>query len=117
MCLDLGDYDTRWHSMKMGDIFHTNGAVRKEEWSNNGDRNNRVYGMLIFLIWNFRFRTLISLFIQVFDCYLATNSAGKVACKYPFIVVVTNKLLTTSFFPVAVKGDLHLLPLFDLCLM
>ena len=69
--------------MKMGDIFHTNGVVRKEEWSNNGDRNNRVYGMHILWIWNFRFRTLISLFLQVFDCYLVTNSAGKVACKYP----------------------------------
>ena len=68
--------------MKMGDTFHTNGAVKKEEWRNDGDRNNRVYGMHILWIWYFRFRTLISLFIQVFDCYLATNSAGKVACKY-----------------------------------
>ena len=83
--------------MKMGDIFHTNGVVRKEEWRNDGDRNNRVYGMQILWIWNFRFRTLISLFIQVFDCYLATNSAGKVACKYP-LVVVTNKLLKNSVF-------------------
>ena len=49
--------------MKMGDIFHTNGVVRKEEWRNDGDRNNRVYGMHILWIWNFRFRTLISLFI------------------------------------------------------
>ena len=85
--------------MKTGDIFHTNGVVRKEEWSNNSDRNNRVYGMYILWIWNFRFLTLISLFIQVFDCYLATNSAGKVACKYPLIVVVvTNKLLQNSVF-------------------
>ena len=83
MRLDLGDYDTRWHSMKMGDIFHTNGVVRKEEWSNDGDRNNRVYGMHILWTGNFRARTLIPLFIQDFDCYLAMNSAGKVACKYP----------------------------------
>ena len=34
--------------MKLGDIFHTNGVVRKEEWRNDGDRNNRVYGMQIF---------------------------------------------------------------------
>ena len=33
--------------MKMGDTFHTNGVVRKEEWTNDGDRNNRVYGMHI----------------------------------------------------------------------
>ena len=69
--------------MKTGDIFYTNGVVRKEEWTNNGDHNNRVYGMHILWIWYFRFRTIISLFIQVFDCYLATNSAGKVACKFP----------------------------------
>ena len=84
--------------MKMGDIFHTNGVVRKEEWSNNGDRNNRVYGMHILWIWNFRFTTLMPLSIQDFDCYLATNSAGKVACKYPLIVVVTNRLLRSSVF-------------------
>ena len=84
--------------MKMEDIFHTNGVVRKEEWTNNRDRNNRVYGMHILCIWNFRFRTLIPLSIQDFDCYLATNSAGKVACKYPLIVVVTNRLLKNSVF-------------------
>ena len=85
--------------MKMGDIFHTNGVVRKEEWTNDGDHNNRVYGMHTLWIWYFRFRTLISLFIQDFDCYLATNSAGKVACKYPLVVVVvTNKLLKNSVF-------------------
>ena len=77
--------------MKKGDIFHTNGVERREEWRNNGAGN--PYGMHAYLwIWYLSFRTLISSFIQVWDCYLAKNSAGKLACKYP-PVVVANKLL------------------------
>jgi len=53
---NLGDFDNRWHSMKTGDIFHTNGVLRKEEWKNNQTGSTSVWG-----------------------CFLATNSAGRVA--------------------------------------
>ncbi|EDQ98971.1 uncharacterized protein LACBIDRAFT_335496 [Laccaria bicolor S238N-H82] len=74
---NLGDCDKRWHSMKLGDIFHTNGVERKEEWRNNGA--GKIYSMAYSWIWYMSSRTLISPLIQEFDCYLATNSAGRVA--------------------------------------
>jgi len=83
--------------MKMGDTFHTNGVERKKQRRNNGAGS--IHGMHAYLwIWYVGFRTLISPFIQVFDCYLATNSAGRGACKCPLVVIVANKLLKNSVF-------------------
>ncbi|EDR15483.1 uncharacterized protein LACBIDRAFT_321347 [Laccaria bicolor S238N-H82] len=86
---NLGDFDYRWHSMKTGDIFHTNGVERKEEWRNNGA--GTIYSMHAYSwIW-YEFQNAdISPLIQEFLCYLATNSAGRVA----FVI----------------KGNLRLLP-------
>ena len=87
--------------MKKGDIFHTDGVVRREEWRNNGA--NPPSGMHACLwIWYVRFRPLIYPFIQVWDCYLAKNSAGRVACKYP-LVVVANKLLKNCLSQLLLK--------------
>lgn len=49
--------DARWHSMNEGDIFYTDGISRKE--------------------------TLRSgTYVQELDCYLATDSSGKLAFVY-----------------------------------
>ncbi|KIK03066.1 hypothetical protein K443DRAFT_677068 [Laccaria amethystina LaAM-08-1] len=53
----LGDIDVTWHSMKRGDIFYTNGISRREKWR---DRSQ----------------------VYEYDCYLATNSSGKLAFFY-----------------------------------
>ena len=44
--------------MKKGDIFHTDGVERREEWRINATGN--TYGMHAYLwIWYMSFRTLI----------------------------------------------------------
>ena len=56
--VDLGAFNNRWHSMKKGDTFHTDGVERREEWRINATGN--TYGMHAYLwIWYMSFRTLI----------------------------------------------------------
>lgn len=51
---DMGVVNATWHSLKMGEIFYTDGIFRREKWRNGPN----VYD------W---------------ECYLATNSFGKFA--------------------------------------
>ncbi|KIJ94506.1 hypothetical protein K443DRAFT_110283, partial [Laccaria amethystina LaAM-08-1] len=56
--LDMGKVDATWHSTKMGEIFYTDGISRREKWRAGS-------------------------YVDEYNCYLATNSFGKLACKYP----------------------------------
>ena len=68
--------DPRWHSASFGEIFHTDGVLRKEAYPG-------VFGDgICFNFYWCDLRDWYHRILGLLDCYTAINSSGKKACKY-----------------------------------
>jgi len=85
-----GRIDPLWHSASVGEIFHTDGVLRKETYCRPQLGTN---GICFDCDW-YELRNWYHHILEILDCYTAINSSGKKACKYP------RTLASSKNFPI-----------------